>query len=291
MRVSIIAILTVCFFSSPAFAQSKKELLAQDVQLAKRITTLESRMLTGDPAAERLMQRMDALETKTRTLTGELERVRYERDTLRKELQALSEDIRAVQDLSNRMKIHLDAVDLVARETKTANAPRIYSGQPAYQPPAYDMGGTQPSAIGDAPVYRESTIPVQEQYMDAAQLPNEGKRMLAEGDFSGAQTAFKQYLSVNPDAPDAGEVSYWLGEAYFVRGGYADAADAYIGSMRKSPTGTKAPEAMIRLAAAMRELGNRAEACQTLSSFPAQFPSAPASVREKARVETVRTGC
>lgn len=285
MRVSILAILAVCFFSSPAFAQSKKELAAQDAQMAQRISTLESRMLTGDPAAERLMQRMDSLETSMRTLTGELEQVRYERDTLRKELEALSDDIRAVQDLSNRMKIHLDAVDLIAKETRSANSPRTYSG------PSYNAGGAQPSPVPGAPVYRESTIPVQQDYMDAAKLPSQGKRLLAEGDFSGAQIAFKQYLSVNPDAPDAGEMSYWLGEAYFVKGGYADAADAYIGSMRKAPKGIKAPDAMIRLAAAMRELGNRAEACQTLASFPAQFPTAPASVREKARVETVRTGC
>jgi len=286
MRVSILAILAVCFFSSPAFAQSKKELAAQNAQLAQRISTLESRMLTGDPAAERLMQRMDSLEASMRTLTGELEQVRYERDTLRNELEGLSGDIRAMQDLSNRMKIHLDAVDLVAKETRSANAPRTYGGQPTY-----DATGRPPSAVPNAPIYRESTIPVQQEYMDAAKLPSEGKRMLSEGDFSGAQTTFKQYLSVNPDAADAGEVSYWLGEAYFVKGGYADAADAYISSMRKAPKGVKAPDAMIRLAAAMRELGNRAEACQTLASFPAQFPSAPASVREKARVETVRTGC
>lgn len=285
MRVSILAILAVCYFSTPAFAQSKKELAAQDAQLAKRISTLESRMLTGDPAAERLMQRMDSLETSVRTLTGELERVRYERDTLRKELEALSGDIRGVQDLSNRMKIHLDAVDLVASETKSRNAPRTYSG------PSYQTGGVQPSPVPGAPVSREQPLPVQEQYMEAAKLPSEGKRLLAEGDFSGAQTAFKQYLTVNPDAADFGEVSFWLGEANFVKGGYADAADAYISSMRKAPAGVKAPEAMVRLAAAMRELGNRAEACQTLASFPAQFPSAPAAVQEKARVETVRTGC
>lgn len=285
MRVSILAILAVCYFSTPAFAQSKKELAAQDAQLAKRISTLESRMLTGDPAAERLMQRMDSLETSVRTLTGELERVRYERDTLRKELEALSGDIRAVQDLSNRMKIHLDAVDLIASETKNKNSPRTYSG------PTYDTGGVQPSAVPSAPVQREQPLPVQQEYVEAAKLPGQGQRLLAEGDFSGAQTAFKQYLTVNPDAADFGEVSYWLGEAYFVKGGYADAADAYISSMRKAPSGTKAPEAMIRLAAAMRELGNRQEACQTLASFPAQFPSAPASVKEKARVETVRTGC
>lgn len=284
MRVFFLILLSFVLVS-PAYAQSKKELAAQNEMLAQRILTLEKRLLTGDPAAERLMQRMDALEASQRSLTGELERMRYERDTLRAELDALAEDIRSMQDLSNRMKIHLDAVDLVSRETQ---------GAPAYTDPSAPVtyGGTpQVSEVPDAPVYKESTLPVQQDYIDSAALPGEGKKKLAEGDYAGAQMAFKQYLMANPDASDAGEISYWLGEAYFVKGGYADAADAYIGSMRKAPKGAKAPDAMIRLAAALRELGKRAEACQTLSSFPAQYPNAPASVREKARVETARTGC
>lgn len=288
MRGLITALLlSSSLIASPALAQSKKELAAQNAALSQRVTTLESRLLTGDPAAERLMQRIDALEGAQRSLTGEVERLRYERDNLRAEVAALEGDIRATQDLNNRIKMHLDAVDLVTEEQNAARqravdprAPRVYSGGP-----------TELSSVPAAPTTREVTIPVQEQYTDMAQLPETGKTKLAEGDFSGAQTAFKQYLDFNPDAPDAGEISYWLGEAYYVKGGYADAADAYISSMRKAPKGAKAPDAMVRLAAAMRELGNKDQACQTLDSFPAQYPNAPASVREKARVESARTGC
>jgi len=82
-----------------------------------------------------------------------------------------------------------------------------------------------------------------------------------------------------------------LGETYFVNKAHANAADAYITSMRKDPGGVKAPDAMVRLAAALRELGKTTEACQTLDSFPAQYPNAPADVRDKARTEQLRTGC
>ena len=50
--------LSTTLLATPAMAQSKKELAAVDAQLAQRLSTLESRMLTGDPAAERLMQKM-----------------------------------------------------------------------------------------------------------------------------------------------------------------------------------------------------------------------------------------
>ncbi len=325
MRSFIAALLvSTTLLAAPSYAQSKKELAAVDAQLAQRLTTLESRMLTGDPAAERLMQRMDALETSQRTLTGEVETLRYERDTLLKQVEAMAAELQTKQSLIDRMKIHLDAVDLVSSETRapariSSNpyAPRTYGQDGGYSSgtvvqsspytepqsysseatidPSYDS--TQLSQIPAAPIFNERTIDVQETYQqetyqnDVTELGASGKTKLAEGDFIGAQTAFKQYLEYNPDASDKGEINYWLGESYFVRGGYADAADAYITSMREDAKGVKAPDAMVRLAASLRELGNKAEACQTLATFPAQFPNASSTTKEKARVEAARTGC
>jgi len=319
MRVLALSLLSASvLIANPVQAQSKKELAAQNAVLAQRLTVLENRLLTGDPAAERLMQRMDGLEASVRNLTGEVERLRYERDSLSSEAAALAEDIRAMQELSTRMRIHLDAVDLVNSETRSPSTARTYggansdgslgsissgngysdystsglAGEPTTSRTYGDISpGTQLSQVPAAPVYREATIPVQQDYNDLSQLPETGKRKLSEGDFLGAQTAFKQYLEFKPEAPDAGEINFWLGETYFVRGGYNDAADAYIGSMRKAPNGPKAPDAMIRLAATLNQLGNQAEACQTLASFPGQFPNANASLREKARIETTRAGC
>lgn len=300
-------LLMTALMAAPAQAQSKKELAAQNVQLEERVRILESRMLTGDPAAERLLARMDGLEAAQRNLTGEIERLRYERDNLNTEVQALIGDVRAMQDLSSRVKIHLDAVELVAKEQQSRIAPRVYgpaiSGQPNPVPSAPvfkeqelvfgdpndfsdpDVIGSDNDSLGS--VYPQTNA----QGNDVAQLGQVGKTRLSEGDFMGAQTALSQYLQFNPDAADAGEMHFWLGESYYVRGGYADAADSYISAMRQDPKGEKAPDAMVRLAAALRQLGNRNEACQTLASFPAQFPNANQSVKDKARVEAARTGC
>jgi len=293
---ALLCVVTAMLTASAAQAQSKRELAAQNAQLAQRISILEQRLLTGDPAAERLMARMDTLETSQRSLTGEIERLRYERDNLVSELDALEGDIRAMQELSNRIRIHLDAVDLVAQETQGRSETYEYGPE---------MEG-QPSAVPGAPVFKERDLvvggdtdasepvgsqPEMPMGEDVSQLGQIGKTKLAEGDFAGAQISLSQYLEFNPEASDAGEMSFWLGESYFVRGGYADAADAYITSMRKNPDGAKAPDAMVRLAAALRELGNVSESCQTLASFPEQFPNARDAVKEKARIEAARTGC
>lgn len=300
-------LITTALIASPAQAQSKKELAAQNVQLSERIRVLESRMLTGDPAAERLLARMDGLEAAQRNLTGEIERLRYERDNLNNEVQALIGDVRAMQDLSNRMKIHLDAVELVAKEQQSLTAPRVYgpaiSGQPSPVPSApvfkeQELVFGNPNDFGDPDVIGSDNGNLagmasssMAEGNDVSQLGQVGKTRLREGDFMGAQTALSQYLQFNPDAVDAGEMHFWLGESYFVRGGYADAADSYIAAMRKDPMGEKAPDSMVRLAAALRQLGKRNEACQTLASFPAQYPNANQSVKDRAQVEAARTGC
>lgn len=288
MRIFVLCLAVIGFsLASPAQAISKKELEAQNAALAARIKVLEDRMLTGDPAAERLTQRMNGLENTIRTLTGEVERLKYQRDNLKATVDALEGDIRSMQNLSSRMTIHLDAVDLVAREQSLQqnglfDPSTLEGGQ---------EGAGQPSSVPSAPVSKNVTIPVQEDFARIEALPAKGQQKLAEGDFLGAQNMFKEYLDLNPDAPNAGEVGYWLGETYFVRGSYADAAEAYISSLRKAPRGGKAPSAMIQLAAATQKLGNRSEACQILESFPLEYPNASASVKNKAQVVKVRSGC
>lgn len=317
MRKFILTLILSSAFVVPATAQSKAELAAQDAILAERLDRLESRFLTGDPAAVELLERMDTLEAEQRSLTGSIEQLRHERDKLKAEIVALHEDLKTIEALSDRMNLHLDAVDMIAEErSQQAAMPAPVATDPwAYQQPVYDgspqsgaLDPNQPSQVPGPPTSRTIEVPWNGSMTEALNaprpetnptgsfstvdnLPTDGLRKLNEGNFSGAQSDFQTYLAVSPDASDAGEVSYWLGETFFVKGGYADAADAYITSLKTDPQGTKAPEAHIRLAASLRELGNKPEACMTLDSFSAQFPGASANARQKMRDERARTGC
>jgi len=115
--VSLALLLVTSLVSPASMAQSKKELAAQNAELVQRLERLESRLLTGDPAAEALMSRVDAIETSNRNLTGEVERLRFERDNLRAEVKALADDVRTLQEQSTKFNIHLDAVELVAKQS------------------------------------------------------------------------------------------------------------------------------------------------------------------------------
>ena len=283
----ILATVLLASTAMPAFAQSKAELAQQNELLRQRVERLEGRMLTGDPAAERLMARVDALETTVRTLRGELEQVGYERDQKEARIDALEGDIRELQALATRMKIHLDAVDLVAAEQNTRPAPRVDD--------TYVGGPATISALPPAPGGRTEDFQLppasDNDSNDATKLGEVGMRKLEEGDYAGAETAFSQYLQFNPGAPDVGEINYWLGEARYVRGQFNGAAESFIASMRAAPQGAKAPDALVKLAASLREVGQTGEACNALASFDGQFPNASQLARDKAAREAARTGC
>ena len=293
MRISFLFLSLVVVFASalPANAVSKKELEAKIIQLEQRLGALENRMLTGDPAAERLMQRMDALETSQRAITGEVEQLRYERDNLQEEVRALAKQIVEIQKTAEEMREHLAQTIITAQPSlPTTNssgsivyggtgAGGIYADGSSFPPP--------PTIISPEPNTGEKPAPNN----DIAQLAKIGQDRLNEGDFSGAQSAFQQYLDLNPDAPDRGDVYFWLGETYYAKSGFSSAAEAYIASMRAAPKGDYAPEAMVKLAATARALGKNDMACQTLASFPAQYPKAVPAVRAKARTEKIRAGC
>ncbi|MGB3457158.1 MAG: tol-pal system protein YbgF [Litorimonas sp.] len=285
MRISrfILSAALSLSFAAPALAQSRAELAAQNEQLRQRVDRLEARMLTGDPAAERLMARVDTLETTIRTLRGEVERLSYERDLEKGRVDALESDIRILQELATRTQIHLDAVDLIAAQ----NAPRV---DDSYVPGPGTLEQIQGPPTNRAEPFVLTPDPVTDP-AEAAALLSTGKTRLAEGDYVGAETALLDYLIAAPLSPEAGEAQFWLGESYFVRGQYNTAAEAYIAAMRATPDGDKAPDALVKLGASLRELGQVGEACTALQSFDDQFPGASQAARDKAARELSRTGC
>lgn len=279
----ILAVSLCGLMAFPALAQSRAELAAQNEMLRQRVDRLESRMLTGDPAAERLMARVDTLESTIRTLRGEIERLSYERDLEKARVDALESDIRILQELAIRTEIHLDAIDLIAAQSEPQVDDTYVEGPATIEqiqgPPDTR---TEPFVLTPAP---------NEESIDVLGLIDAGKTQLAEGDYLGAEISFEQFLQFGADTPEAGEAHFWLGESRFVQGRYNAAAESYISAMRATPDGEKAPDALVKLGAALREMGQVGEACTALNSFNDQFPSASQSARDKAARELSRTGC
>src|SRR5205823_13886042 len=48
--------------------------------------------------------------------------------------------------------------------------------------------------------------------------------LLRQADYPAAETALKAFVEQHPNDPMAGNAQYWLGETYYTRGRYAEAA-------------------------------------------------------------------
>ena len=289
--------------ANPSYAVSKKELAAKDLQLEERLLQLESRFLTGDPAAEQLIKRNYALEVTVRSLRGEVEQLMYELGQSNKKIDALYGDIDINLQRIIRLEHQLEELNSAFENSENSfisgNAPlgTILGGDSFENTnnednsEKFDRNTDETlSQIPSAPVFKEKTIDVQAAYSDLLKLPEKGKVKLREGDYLGAQLDFEKYILERPDADDIAIVNYWLGESYFVRNGFQKAANAYIASLSSDPKGIKASSSMIKLATSFAKLNNP-ESCKIFNAFETQYPNATELEKAKANKEAKKVGC
>ena len=305
LRVLLLSLLILPqLLVTPAYAVSKKELAAKDLQLEERLLGLESRFLTGDPAAEQLIKRNYVLETTVRSLRGEVEQLIYELDQSNKKIDALYGDIDISLQRIIRLEDQLEELNSSFENLENSFISNNNSGVDTF--PSGDLFENNLDAdnfeksnrnsdkllsqVPSAPFFKEKTIEVQKAYDDLIRLPDEGKMKLREGDYLGAQLDFEKYILKRPDAEDISIVNYWLGESYFVRNRFQEAATAYIASLSNDPNGKKATTSMIKLATSFAKLNNP-ESCKIFKAFESEYPNATEMEKAKANKEAKKAGC
>ncbi|MEE2566405.1 tol-pal system protein YbgF [Hyphobacterium marinum] len=295
MTRTLLLLSAILLIATPADAQSRRE-MAQRLDAAEaRIAEMESRFMAGDPVADRLLTRVDALERELGELTGEVERLNFENRQLRQSLEELTRQVarRTPQPGTS------DGASLSARDADSAmtgrtgrgDGPADLTGGYATSDPDDPYGDAREAATRPLGATRAAAGADVAPAISSDQVFGRARARLAEGDYAGAQEGFLNFVEAYPDDSLTGEAQYWLGETYFVDGAYADAADAYIASLRAAPQGAKAPDAMVRLASSLGALGRTDDACETLARFGRQFPNAGPEARSRASRESLRAGC
>ncbi|MAI49706.1 MAG: tol-pal system protein YbgF [Rhodospirillaceae bacterium] len=140
-----------------------------------------------------------------------------------------------------------------------------------------------PQASKSAPVLPAGTP--KEQYDYALSL------MLKQQDFARAETALKAFIQINPKDGLAENAQYWLGETFYVRKNYQDAAFAFAEGFQKFPTGKKAPDSLLKLGMSLDRLEKRREACMAYSRLLSTFPKADARLKTRVQRERSRSKC
>ena len=115
--------------------------------------------------------------------------------------------------------------------------------------------------------------------------------LLRQANYPEAEQALRAFIDRNPASPLAGNAQYWLGETYYVRGDYQNAAVAFAEGYKKYPDSGKAPDNLLKLGMSLGEIGAKNDACTAFGQLAKQFPGAPANIKERAERERTRLGC
>jgi tol-pal system protein YbgF len=110
-------------------------------------------------------------------------------------------------------------------------------------------------------------------------------------DYALAEKAFGDFIKRNPSNELTPEAHYWLGESFFQRQKYQDAADAYLVVVRNYEKADKAPDSLLRLGQSLAALGQKEMACASLGEVNRKYPRASASVKRGVAQEQKRRHC
>ena len=106
-----------------------------------------------------------------------------------------------------------------------------------------------------------------------------------------AERAFTEFLGLHAADDLAHNARYWLGETYYARAQYQQAAVTFFDGYQKGPTGPKAADNLLKLGMSLGRMNQKQEACATLAELSQRFANAAASIRDQAAAERRRLAC
>ena len=225
-----------------------------------------------DPTLDALQSRLDDLEQAARTRNDQIDTLTHSLEAARKDAADARGQVKALEERLARDEARTKAQD------DAASAPaNDYNAPPQAGPPPAAHYSTPPAAAPAA--------------SDADEAFRRARQLLLEGQYVAAGNAFQGFVDNYGDTANGPEAHYWLGETLYIRGLYADAATAYIDSIRGWPQTRWAPDAVVKLARSLTALNKAPDACRTLTEFDRRYPAATAPAKAKAADARLAAKC
>jgi tol-pal system protein YbgF len=158
------------------------------------------------------------------------------------------------------------------------------------RPPPPGQQGYQPSVAPPNPRdQQQATLPPtggspEQQYQAAFDLIN-------AHDYPAAEAAMRAFVQRNPKHALASNAQFWLGETFYVRNDFQNAAVAYADGYKNYPKGNKAPDTLLKLGMALSAQKKDQDACAVYDRLTKEFPQAPDLVRRRVVEERKKSRC
>jgi TolA-binding protein len=118
-----------------------------------------------------------------------------------------------------------------------------------------------------------------------------GKQQLQRGEYEAAEGTFREFTRLRPRDPLITEAVMGLGDSYFQRQRWREAAEQYVDITTKYAKSPRAAEAELKLGISLRGLGAVKEACDVLTNHPQKYPAASAAIKQGISREMQRARC
>lgn len=275
------------------------------------LATLQLAQLPQNYAAQ-VEVRLTELERRLQELTGQVEQLSYRISQSESRLE------RALNDIEYRLTTLEGGEPPPPSTDGAANPPTPpettyigpdQGGGGAADGGTADSGGQQPETgvLGTLIIEGEDGVPRNPSPIpprdgsgaQTAALPsgsveaqyNYAYGLLQGGDFAAAEGALAEFLRRHGDHALASNAHYWLGETYYVRSRFEDAASAFARGYRAFPEGAKAVDSLLKLGMSLAQLGRTRDACLTFDRLSSEFPDGPVAVQRRAAQERERLQC
>jgi len=294
--LAIVEVAGFAFVAQPAIAQTAQDIWNRLERIDNEIQTLSRTVYRGEAPPPGAMPgsgnanaadtevRLQQMETELRNLRGMIEEQSYEIRTLKGQFERFASDVElrlgnaqpAPAGSPSKPSVYRTAPASSTAQNTVPNT--VIDPSPNY--PANTLGQISPSA-SDA-MRRVDTATAE--YENAFAL-------LKNQQYDPAAAAFQSFINKNPDHVLVGNAQYWLGETYYVRGQYENAARTFAESYKRFPRGTKAPDNLLKLGMSLSGMGNNDDACVAFKQLEKEFSSGAGPVLRRAEQEMSRLGC
>jgi tol-pal system protein YbgF len=115
--------------------------------------------------------------------------------------------------------------------------------------------------------------------------------LLKQADYQGSEAALRAFIERHPSDPMAGNAQYWLGETYYARSKFMEAASTFAEGYKRYPKSAKAPDTLLKLGMSLAQANQKQNACVALAQLDQAFPQAASNIKQQAATERKRLGC
>lgn len=239
--------------------------------------------VASEDKLDAMVMQLQEVEQSLRQLTGEVETVKYSQESLQERIDRVNADmgIRFAEMEKKLQAFEQKNAQLEARVMQEENAKKE----------AERKQKEKEAADKKAAREREQKIKAQYGKKQPKELYDEAFASIKKQDYKQAQKQFEAFLSLYPQDTLAGNAQYWLGETFFARSQFQEAAIAFAEGFQKYRTSQKAPDNLFKLGLTMAKLKKKQEACIAFQNFSKEYPKVSESMKKRLQSEMQKLSC